>query len=176
MAYKTCENCGSRIFEYGCVNCNETDYITMQEEYVKPLKTKQTMTELLPGIIGIEVEATGDDIEVIRDQDNYDQQQLKFPSDKYHGLQNYSWVNLPAGSWKYLFLSFNPAVNPMIPNNFLYIFVGTGLVNHFKFFSVVKPYLHHTDKSSVYSCYSYFLFHNHNCFKIAKFLFSSPCD
>jgi hypothetical protein len=30
MAYKTCEDCGSRIFEYGCVNCNERDYITMQ--------------------------------------------------------------------------------------------------------------------------------------------------
>lgn len=36
MAYKTCENCGSRVFEYGCVNCNEEDYITMQGEYDLP--------------------------------------------------------------------------------------------------------------------------------------------
>lgn len=27
---KTCEDCGCRIYEYGCVNCNEEDYITMQ--------------------------------------------------------------------------------------------------------------------------------------------------
>jgi len=33
MAYKTCENCGCRIFEYGCVNCNEKEYIEMQEEW-----------------------------------------------------------------------------------------------------------------------------------------------
>ncbi len=32
MAYKTCPDCGSRIFEYGCVNCNEQDYIDMQDE------------------------------------------------------------------------------------------------------------------------------------------------
>ena len=36
MAYKTCEDCGSRIFEYGCVNCNEQDYIDMQGAYDKP--------------------------------------------------------------------------------------------------------------------------------------------
>lgn len=34
MAYKTCEDCGSRIFEHGCVNCNESDYISMQEDPV----------------------------------------------------------------------------------------------------------------------------------------------
>lgn len=32
MAYKTCPDCGSRIFEHGCVNCNEVDYISMQQE------------------------------------------------------------------------------------------------------------------------------------------------
>ena len=31
MAYKTCDDCGSRIFEYGCVNCYEQDYIAMQD-------------------------------------------------------------------------------------------------------------------------------------------------
>ena len=36
MSYKTCDVCGSRIFEHGCVNCNEMDYISMQEEYVAP--------------------------------------------------------------------------------------------------------------------------------------------
>lgn len=36
MAYKTCPDCGSRIFEYGCVNCNEQDYITMQGCYDEP--------------------------------------------------------------------------------------------------------------------------------------------
>ena len=33
MAYKTCEDCGCRIYKYGCVNCNEQDYIDMQDEY-----------------------------------------------------------------------------------------------------------------------------------------------
>lgn len=32
MAYKTCPDCGCRIFEYGCVNCNEMDYISMQDD------------------------------------------------------------------------------------------------------------------------------------------------
>lgn len=40
MAYKTCENCGSRIYEYGCVNCNEDDYITMQQEYTPPKRKR----------------------------------------------------------------------------------------------------------------------------------------
>lgn len=31
MIYKTCEDCGCRIYEYGCVNCNEQEYIDMQE-------------------------------------------------------------------------------------------------------------------------------------------------
>lgn len=30
---KTCEDCGCRVYEYGCVNCNESDYIEMQGEY-----------------------------------------------------------------------------------------------------------------------------------------------
>lgn len=33
MAYKTCENCGSRVFNHGCVNCDEMDYISMQGAY-----------------------------------------------------------------------------------------------------------------------------------------------
>ena len=37
MAYKTCPDCGSRIFEHGCVNCNEVDYISMQQEYTPPI-------------------------------------------------------------------------------------------------------------------------------------------
>ena len=40
MAYKTCPECGSRIYEYGCVNCNEQDYIDMQDEYEPPPKVK----------------------------------------------------------------------------------------------------------------------------------------
>tara|TARA_R110000796_G_scaffold249652_1_gene377692 strand:- start:7228 stop:7470 length:243 start_codon:yes stop_codon:yes gene_type:complete len=35
MAYKTCENCGSRIFNLGCVNCNEIHYINEQEMYTQ---------------------------------------------------------------------------------------------------------------------------------------------
>jgi len=35
MAYETCENCGSRIFNLGCVNCNEDDYINEGDEYEK---------------------------------------------------------------------------------------------------------------------------------------------
>lgn len=31
MAYKTCEDCGCRIYNLGCVNCNEIDYIHEQE-------------------------------------------------------------------------------------------------------------------------------------------------
>ena len=33
MAYETCPDCGSRIYSHGCINCNERDYISMQEEY-----------------------------------------------------------------------------------------------------------------------------------------------
>jgi len=33
MAYKTCENCGSRIFNLGCVSCNEEDYIGEQNMF-----------------------------------------------------------------------------------------------------------------------------------------------
>lgn len=29
---KTCPDCGCAIYEFGCVNCNEEDYITMQTE------------------------------------------------------------------------------------------------------------------------------------------------
>jgi len=31
MAYKTCEDCGCRIYNLGCVNCNEIDYIQEQD-------------------------------------------------------------------------------------------------------------------------------------------------
>ena len=44
MAYKTCPDCGSRIFEHGCVNCNEMDYISMQYEggtYGSPKNEKE---------------------------------------------------------------------------------------------------------------------------------------
>ncbi len=30
---KSCEDCGCRIYEYGCVNCNEITYIEMQETH-----------------------------------------------------------------------------------------------------------------------------------------------
>ena len=41
-----------------------------------------------------------DDYEIIRDQDNFHQMQLQYPSDQYRGLQNYDWINLPEGEWK----------------------------------------------------------------------------
>ena len=28
---KTCENCGSRVYNLGCVNCDEENYIEEQE-------------------------------------------------------------------------------------------------------------------------------------------------
>ena len=31
MKYQTCEDCGSRVYQYGCTNCNEQDYIDMQD-------------------------------------------------------------------------------------------------------------------------------------------------
>lgn len=27
----TCPDCGCRVYEYGCINCNEQDYIDMQD-------------------------------------------------------------------------------------------------------------------------------------------------
>lgn len=33
MAYKTCPDCGSRVFNLGCVNCNEEDYIEEQKHF-----------------------------------------------------------------------------------------------------------------------------------------------
>lgn len=47
MAYKTCPDCGSRIFEHGCVNCNEADYISMQDPYVPPRGIITTKIEQL---------------------------------------------------------------------------------------------------------------------------------
>lgn len=41
-----------------------------------------------------------EDFEIIRNQDNYDQSQLKLPSDKFRGLQNYSCIDLPEGNWQ----------------------------------------------------------------------------
>lgn len=51
MAYKTCEDCGSRIFEHGCVNCNEQDYIDMQGAYdtreeVKVISSKPVLGDV----------------------------------------------------------------------------------------------------------------------------------
>ena len=31
MAYETCEDCGSRVYKLGCVNCDEENYILQQE-------------------------------------------------------------------------------------------------------------------------------------------------
>lgn len=28
---KTCDNCGSRVYDLGCVNCDEVNYIDEQE-------------------------------------------------------------------------------------------------------------------------------------------------
>lgn len=33
MSYKTCENCGCKVYSHGCVNCNEGEYISMQSYY-----------------------------------------------------------------------------------------------------------------------------------------------
>lgn len=58
MDYKTCENCGSRIFNYGCVNCDEMEYISMQEGYepprqqVKNLQQADVMRPLLANYEG----------------------------------------------------------------------------------------------------------------------------
>ena len=30
MTYKTCENCGSKVYGLGCVNCDEDNYIAQQ--------------------------------------------------------------------------------------------------------------------------------------------------
>lgn len=32
MAFKTCGNCGSKVFSLGCVNCDEQNYIDDQRE------------------------------------------------------------------------------------------------------------------------------------------------
>jgi hypothetical protein len=31
MSYKTCPDCGERVYKLGCVNCNEEAYIAEQE-------------------------------------------------------------------------------------------------------------------------------------------------
>lgn len=33
MAHKTCEDCGERIYNLGCVNCNEAAYIAEQLQF-----------------------------------------------------------------------------------------------------------------------------------------------
>lgn len=33
MAFKDCPDCGSRVYELGCVNCNEVAYIEAQDDY-----------------------------------------------------------------------------------------------------------------------------------------------
>lgn len=35
MAYKTCKECGCKIYNLGCVNCNEIDYIDEQSYFEK---------------------------------------------------------------------------------------------------------------------------------------------
>lgn len=36
MAYKTCDNCGTKLGAYGCPNCDEMEYISMQDGYMPP--------------------------------------------------------------------------------------------------------------------------------------------
>jgi len=31
--WTTCPDCGCRVYEHGCVNCNEADYIERQDGY-----------------------------------------------------------------------------------------------------------------------------------------------
>ena len=33
MKYQSCENCGSRVYSLGCVNCDEINYINQQNEF-----------------------------------------------------------------------------------------------------------------------------------------------
>lgn len=46
MAYKTCPDCGSRIFNHGCVNCDEMDYISMQGAYDTKEKSERFLCAL----------------------------------------------------------------------------------------------------------------------------------
>lgn len=55
---KVCENCGCRVYNLGCVNCDEMDYIeeqawldTLPVEYAPP-KTIRTFAALVPDIHG----------------------------------------------------------------------------------------------------------------------------
>ena len=52
MAYKTCPDCGSRIFEYGCISCNEEDYISMQGIHDEPEENEPYKYKSSPPIIG----------------------------------------------------------------------------------------------------------------------------
>lgn len=45
MAYKTCENCGCRVYAQGCVNCDEMEYISMQEDYIPPKRVAKNLQQ-----------------------------------------------------------------------------------------------------------------------------------
>ena len=48
---KTCPDCGCRVYEYGCVNCNEQDYTDMEEyenEQIAQRSLKQAVSTSLP--------------------------------------------------------------------------------------------------------------------------------
>lgn len=38
---KTCENCGSRVYALGCVNCDEVNYIEEQEWRTDEMRREQ---------------------------------------------------------------------------------------------------------------------------------------
>ena len=66
MAYETCENCGGRVYKYGCVNCNEEDYIAEQHDenesnrhelrVIKPPKFKPSELNYLEDLIDKNIE------------------------------------------------------------------------------------------------------------------------
>jgi hypothetical protein len=41
---KTCEDCGCRVYSHGCVNCDEMEYISMQED---DIIIQETIAEIL---------------------------------------------------------------------------------------------------------------------------------
>lgn len=49
MAYKTCPDCGSRVYKLGCVNCDEENYIAEQEYLTQlqyPDPPRKTLAEV----------------------------------------------------------------------------------------------------------------------------------
>ena len=45
MAYKTCPDCGERVYNLGCVNCNEAAYIEEQERLTQLIETSDATCE-----------------------------------------------------------------------------------------------------------------------------------